>query len=243
MKSKIIILLGTALLAACNASTQAASWTQPSSGIFLDWKSADGYCQKMTTGGEKWRLPSLNELVNRYKSTTLKAPWDANGSGIDWVWSSTAYDPQSHYLVNVNNGSKSWPDDSRQAFVVCVSGRSNESNAWYEEAENAMYLEQWGRAINAATPSANSGNSQAILVLAKLQFAGNGFPKDEKKGFSLYLKAANLGNATAQLSVATLYETGRGTAVDISQALEWYKKAAAQGDQNAIGAVNRLQPK
>lgn len=241
MKSKIFLLLGTALLTACNSSTKASQWSQLNSSAFMNWQNADSYCQKMTTGGEKWRLPSQQELVNRYQSSSQKAAWDINGGGFDWVWSSTNSNQGGHFLVNVNNGSKSWPGDARSAYVICTSGESLEPNAWLDEALNAMRLQQWKRAINAATPPAEKNVPQALMILAKLNFDGNGAPKNEKKALSLYLKAANQGYALAQLSVAVLYETGKGTVPDINQALYWYEKAAAQGDEGAAGAVIRLR--
>lgn len=243
MKSKIFLLLGTALLTACNSSTKASQWSQLNSSAFMNWQNADSYCQKMTTGGEKWRLPSQQELVNRYQSSSQKAAWDINGGGFDWVWSSTNSNQGGHFLVNVNNGSKSWPGDARSAYVICTSGESLEPNAWLDEALNAMRLQQWKRAINAATPAAEKNVPQALMILAKLNFDGNGAPKNEKKALSLYLKAANQGYALAQLSVAVLYETGKGTAPDINQALYWYEKAAAQGDEGATAAVSRLKLK
>jgi hypothetical protein len=239
MKAKIIASLSVSLLIA--QVVHAASWSPLQREVFTSWENGDGYCQKLTIGGQKWRLPSASELVARHGSATPKAAWDTKGSGFDWVWSSTNRSPGEHFLVNVNNGAKSWPGDSRKAYVECISGASADPDAWFEEAQNAMQLQQWTRAINAAAPAANNGIPEATMMLAKFYFAGTGVAKDERKGFALYLKAANQGYALAQLSVAALYETGRGTAPDLAQALHWYKKAAAQGDQSSAGAVIRLQ--
>lgn len=241
MKYIIISSCCAVLLTACNPSTQASSWSQLNSNAFMDWKSADAYCQKMKSGGDQWRLPSQQELANRYQSSGPKAAWDTNGGGFDWVWSSTNSNQGGHFLVNVNNGSKSWPGDARKAYVICISGESLEQDAWLDEALNSMQLQQWKRAIKAATPAAEENVPQALMILAKLNFDGNGTPKNEKKALSLYLKAAEQGYLLAQVSVAVLYEFGKGTEPDINKALYWYEKAAAQGDEDAAKAVIRLK--
>lgn len=239
MKNKIALAISmTALFC---AAAQAASWSPLRKDVFLNWLDADGYCQKMSTSSQRWRLPTATELITKYGSASPRAPWAVNGSGFDSAWSSTIRSEQDHYLINVNNGAKSWPGDARKAYVECISGPSSDSDAWFDESQSAIRLQQWTRAIEAATPAANRGIPEAILTLAKLHFAGTGVPKDERKGFELYLKAANQGNAIAQLSVASLYELGRGTPRDLAQALQWYKKSAAQGEQAAIDSVNRLQ--
>ena len=239
MKNKIALAISmTALLC---AAAQAASWSPVRTDVFLNWFDADNYCQKMSKSSQRWRLPTAAELITKYGSSSPKAPWAVNGSGIDWVWSSTNRSNEDHFLVNANNGSKSWPGDSRKAYVECISGPSADPDAWFDESQSAIQLQQWTRAVDAATPAANKGIPEAMLTLAKLHFAGTGVPKDERKGFELYLKAANQGNAIAQLSVASLYELGRGTPRDLAQALQWYKKSAAQGEKAAIDSINRLQ--
>lgn len=239
MQNKIALAISmTALLC---AAAQAASWSPVRTDVFLNWFDADNYCQKMSTSSQRWRLPTAAELITKYGSSSPKAPWAVNGSGIDWVWSSTNRSNEDHFLVNANNGSKSWPGDTRKAYVECVSGQSTDASAWLDEALNAMRMQQWVRAISIATPAANKNIPEATMILARLNFSGDGVPKDEKKGYELYLKAAKQGYALAQYSVAVIYETGRGTQIDLGQSLFWYKQAAAQGEQAAIDAVKRLQ--
>lgn len=241
MITKTKIVLATLVVA---NFTSAAQLSPLSGSAYFDWVNADAYCQRLSSStGTQWRLPNLQELTDRYKSQTPKAAWDTNGSGFDWVWTSTWRDANGHFLVNVNNGAKSWPGDTRKAYVTCIQGKSQDPNAWNEEVDNAVTQQQWARAIRAATPEADKGNTDAIMTLAKLVFDGTGFPKDEKKAFAMYMRAANLGDPVAQLSVASLFETGRGTQVNTSAALVWYQKAAAQGNEDAIGAVRRLKSK
>lgn len=229
IKNKIVLAISmTAILC---AAAQAASWSPVRKDVFLNWIDADTFCQKMSTTGQHWRLPTAAELITKYGSSSPKAPWAVNGSGIDWVWSSTIRGEQDHYLINVNNGAKSWPGDARKAYVECISGPSSDPDAWFHESLSASRLQQWNRAVNAVMPAAKSGVPEATLMLRKFYFAGTGMPKDERKGFELYLQAAEQGNAIAQLSVASLYELGRGTGKDLGKAMYWYQKSAAQGEQ------------
>ena len=55
-------------------------------------------------------------------------------------------------------------------------------------------------------------------------------PKDQKRGFTLLLKAAQLGNAQAQSKVGIEYRFGGLVASDLAKAYYWLLKSARQGN-------------
>ncbi|WP_420803923.1 DUF1566 domain-containing protein [Ralstonia mojiangensis] len=95
------------------------TWTQVSSEIRGTWPEANNYCTTHRFNGtDSWRLPSRAELITALSGRVGNFPWGR--TEVDWLWSSTEREPGSHYLVNINNASSSWPEDSRVAWIVCV---------------------------------------------------------------------------------------------------------------------------
>lgn len=124
---RLFILPLAVFVAACGqdgpkvatVESQGLSWTKVEQNVRGPWSQAQQYCESATFNGhDDWRLPALAELRALYSGQQGNFPWGNNG--IDWVWSSTSKEPGSHYLLNVNNASLSWPNDSRNAWVVCV---------------------------------------------------------------------------------------------------------------------------
>ena len=65
-------------------------------------------------------------------------------------------------------------------------------------------------------------------------FGKNGYTKDLKKAFDLYLQAAELGYDEAQLRVGYMYHYSEGTSQDQTKAFLWFQKAAFQGNMTAL---------
>ncbi|KAK3336456.1 hypothetical protein B0T19DRAFT_453877 [Cercophora scortea] len=89
--------------------------------------------------------------------------------------------------------------------------------------------------------SAQKNNSDAIFILAELNFYGNySYPKDFRAAFNNYQKLALLdGNSSALYMLGLMYSTGVGGAVerDQARALLYYTFAADQGHTRAEMAV------
>lgn len=84
------------------------------------------------------------------------------------------------------------------------------------------------------TAAETSGNSDAMLLLADMNFYGNfSHPRDFKEAFRWYQElASRTGNSTAQYMVGFMYATGIGNAVERDQgmALLYHTFAAEQGN-------------
>lgn len=239
-KSTIKIVLFLSIICV-GSQSNAESWS-PAASSSYSWPNAYRYCAELAaTTRKEWRLPTALELNSRFKNNMLKAPWDTNGSSIDWLWSSTKKDGEGHYLVNANNGSRSWPDDARKAYVLCISDSNLDPSAWFDEAVSAMMMKDWAQVIKATAVEAKKSNPMALVMLGKLYFDGTGVQKDEKRAFGLYMNAAQQGYSIAQVSVAALYQLGVGTPKNLNMALYWYDKAAAQGEPGAADAAQRLK--
>lgn len=89
--------------------------------------------------------------------------------------------------------------------------------------------------------SATQNNSDALYLLAEMNFYGNyTHPRDFKSAFNYYQRLASLnGNSSAQYMVGLMYSTGIGGVVerDQARALLYYTFAANQGHTRAEMAV------
>jgi len=93
------------------------------------------------------------------------------------------------------------------------------------------------RATEFLEESAARNNSDALFLLAEMNFYGNfSHPRDFKASFDYYNKLASIhGNSSAQHMVGLMYSTGIGGAVerDQARALLYYTFAANQGHTRA----------
>ena len=72
---------------------------------------------------------------------------------------------------------------------------------------------------------AESGDTEAMLKLAKAYLQGNGVEKDLGKGLEWILEAAENGNVEAMAAMADAYRKGE----EFEKAFYWSEKAANQG--------------
>lgn len=81
--------------------------------------------------------------------------------------------------------------------------------------------------------SADRGNANAQLALAKMYEHGLGVPQFHQQATNLYLKAAEQGLVEAYDRLACMCLHGLGIAEDVQQALLWFRKAADAGHADA----------
>ncbi|KAK3945432.1 protein sel-1 1 [Diplogelasinospora grovesii] len=97
------------------------------------------------------------------------------------------------------------------------------------------------QAVKLLEESSRKNNSDALYILAEMNFYGNySHPKNFKAAFDYYQKLALLnGNSSAQYMLGLMYSTGVGNAVprDQARALLYYTFAADQGHTRAEMAV------
>ncbi|WP_093560889.1 Lcl domain-containing protein [Pseudoduganella namucuonensis] len=235
------IILFIAMFSVYSIQTANAAQWSTTTGTMYSWEDAYRHCANMRAAGRSdWRLPTALELNDRYKNSMSKPAWNPNGSQIDWLWSISKKDGGPYFLVNVNNGARSW-DNNRRAFLTCVSDSTIDPNSWLEDADGAKKIKDWARVVKIIAPEAKKNNPEALVFLGKLTFDGTGVQKNEDEAFKLYMAAAKQGQAIGQLSIAALYELGRGTGKDIKSAIYWYEKAAAQNEPGAADAAARLR--
>jgi TonB family protein len=77
--------------------------------------------------------------------------------------------------------------------------------------------------------SAEQGDAESQLELAKAYLMGRGTSQDYIKASKWYEKAANQGNAAAQYYLGLMHKLGMGGIQNYAVAAEWYRKAADQG--------------
>jgi hypothetical protein len=137
------------------------------------------------------------------------------GSGIDQDDERAAH----HFDVAASLRTVFSPDghgEAQSALALCyLEGRGVE-----RDEESAVYW--WRRAASQRVPDACNNLGAAI----QLGIAG---PRDNQKGFELFLEAAHCRHASGQFNVAECYAAGRGVEEDFGEAAKWYAKSATQG--------------
>jgi TPR repeat protein len=88
--------------------------------------------------------------------------------------------------------------------------------------------------------AAENGDSDAMIVLAKIYKRGEGVMKDSDRALFWYQKAAEAGNVAAIYHIARRYDllvSLGNSSEDVIKAIKWYTKAAEAG---RCDAMNRL---
>lgn len=101
--------------------------------------------------------------------------------------------------------------------------------AQYKSGQVFYFFGEYVKAAEKWLPLLDENFSEAQASMGWMYQAGLGVLKDEKKAFSLYVKAAEQENAVAQNNLGVMYENGITVNTDIKQAKQWYKRSAEQG--------------
>lgn len=95
------------------------------------------------------------------------------------------------------------------------------------------------RVVELLTQSANAGEPNAQVGLARLYYEGKLVERDSGAALRWFVAAADAGNAFAQAWMGDVLLTGQGVLVDRVAARHWYRKAAGQGHVGAIQALSQ----
>lgn len=99
-------------------------------------------------------------------------------------------------------------------------------------------------AVDRLKTLATSGDTEAIIKLARIYAEGDGVRKSIRKSEKWYRKAIALGSSDAAMALATAYEKGSdGFRVNLGKAAELYYTAASLGSSNARKKYLELEPK
>ncbi|MDL2284803.1 SEL1-like repeat protein [Oxalobacter sp. OttesenSCG-928-P03] len=88
--------------------------------------------------------------------------------------------------------------------------------------------------------SAQDGNVQAMMQIARMHASGTGVRKNAAEAAKWMIQAAELGNMGAQHEVGMMYEKGEGVRRNVRRAWDWYMEAARQGHPAAERALFRI---
>jgi TPR repeat protein len=211
--TRLIVLVGVALLATCAAASLADAEDQPAAG-----GSAEQGTRTPDTGGGARTPPSaapsassddptlqtINEAVRKNdcaKAVRLARPLADKGNVVG---------------------------ERVMGFCLGSKGMGIRKNA----TEAAKWL----------TKAADQGDATAQLLLGLAYFGGDGVKKDAGEGAKWCRKAAEQGEPRAEYMLASAYEAGIGVPKDPAQALDWYRKALAHGYEQAKADIARLEP-
>ena len=98
----------------------------------------------------------------------------------------------------------------------------------------------YDRAISYYLKAANSGNTHAMLNLARIYYTGKGVSRNYKEALKWFRKAAEYDSGVAMYNLGYMYLKGKGVEKSAESALRWYSAAAAKGHEDAQKAVEIL---
>lgn len=90
-------------------------------------------------------------------------------------------------------------------------------------ALDAYRLKDYQKSIAILEPLSESGNANALALLGRMYYRGDGVIKDTAKALKLLNEARDKGNAVANWDLGQIYELGLGTPPDLGNALLLYK--------------------
>ena len=122
---------------------------------------------------------------------------------------------------------------AKKGFVLLFmngprQGTISSSDVGYKQLSKPL-----AKAVNVLEQAASEGNSDALFLLAEMNFYGNfTHPRNYKEAFKRYKELAAFGNSSAQHMIGFMYSTGVGNAVerDQAKALMYHTFAATSGD-------------
>lgn len=124
-----------------------------------------------------------------------------------------------------------------QVFVFMVFVISSPCWADYHDAlKNNDYV----TALKEIKPLAESGDTEAQLLLGGMNYLGQCGPVNYDEAFRWFYKAADNGNSHALYLIGGMYAEGKGVPQDYTEAIEWYRKAADRGLADAQVALGNL---
>jgi len=92
----------------------------------------------------------------------------------------------------------------------------------------------YGKALNAFLPDAQSGKPEAQYWMGRIYEGGFGVPEDARTAFEWFEKAGELGHADAQRIVGAFYAAGKVVGKSPSMAVKWYARAVEGGNAKAM---------
>ena len=108
------------------------------------------------------------------------------------------------------------------------------SNALVADADKAIGMGDYKRALELCREAADLGSAVAMVVMAGMYVQGLGVVLDYGEAFKWLSKAADLGSADAMYLMAGMYDKGWGVAQDYGEAFKWFSKAADLGSAYAM---------
>lgn len=129
-------------------------------------------------------------------------------------------------------------------LALSVSVFANDVQDWIQRANNGdiqaqTYLadyyrgkQDYAKAFEWYTKSANQGNAAAQNNLGVMYRNGHGVRQDYAKAVEWYTKSANQGQTAAQNNLGVMYGNGQGVRQNYRTAKEWFGKACDNGNQD-----------
>ena len=101
-------------------------------------------------------------------------------------------------------------------------------------ASGAVSQDMWKIIAVNLRKAAENGDTDSMVILGLMHYAGRGVPKDGLEAVNWFRKAAERGNAAGMARLGEAYYLGWGVAQNDREALSWFRKAVDGGNTDAM---------
>lgn len=137
-------------------------------------------------------------------------------------------------LASVLCGVPSAAQSPGSAVAQSNDNASITASSFMNDAVNAAAAGEFERAVSLYEQAADSGSTEAMLVLGAMYLEGFGVEANATTGGDWFSRAAELGDPLAQYNLGYLCLMGLGRDQDMQEAFQWFRLAAEQGHADAM---------
>jgi hypothetical protein len=133
------------------------------------------------------------------------------------------------------------------AFIslgIYFGGREQQATEWLEKGHKYHsakgVTKDYGQALQCYEKAASYGSSDAMNMIGRMAWKGEGGSTDYERAREWFEKSAHEDNASAMDNLGDLYAEGLGVQQDKEKARSWYEKGARAGDSTAMTNLGKM---
>jgi TPR repeat protein len=133
--------------------------------------------------------------------------------------------------------------DAQKAILACTDAISkfpDQARFQYQLARALAMDDRWPESAVYATAAADRGYAEGYSLLAWMNAAGLGMPKNPQRAIELWRTGARLGSPNARANLGRSYRDGFGVEASNPDAFYWLKLAALTGERVAADDLGNM---
>lgn len=133
--------------------------------------------------------------------------------------------------------------DPQKAILACTDAIAkfpDEARFYYQLARALAMGNRWPESARYATVAADRGYAEGYSILAWMNAAGLGMPKNPHRAIELWRTGARLGSPNARANLGRSYRDGFGVPASMADAFYWLRLAALTGERVAADDLGNM---